>query len=122
MCTRAASKAGTMSGADRPGGPVSAADDGRPKARARRVPACPQNGPYEEIVEEGRSYRWCSCGLSRAQPWCDDSHAGTGMEPIEFTAPISATFFMCGCKRTENPPYCFGTCRGHKSARRNAAG
>jgi len=88
-------------------------------AGASRLPACPQNGPYAEIVEEGKSYRWCRCGLSRAQPWCDDSHAGTGIEPIEFTAPISGTFFMCGCKRTENPPYCFGTCRGQKRARRH---
>jgi len=95
-------------------------DDGRNPGR-RRLPACAQNGPYAEIVEEGRSYRWCRCGLSRTQPWCDDSHAGTGIEPIEFAAPISGTFFMCGCKRTANPPYCFGTCRGHKSPTRQEA-
>jgi CDGSH-type Zn-finger protein len=64
-------------------------------------------------VEEGRVYRWCSCGLSATQPWCDDAHVGTGFEPIVFTAPITALFVMCGCKRSENAPYCFGTCRGH---------
>lgn len=77
------------------------------------LPLSPRNGPYAVQVEEGRSYRWCSCGLSRTQPWCDDAHEGTDFEPIEFVAPISAEFMMCGCKRSDNKPYCFGTCRGH---------
>ena len=47
------------------------------------------------------------------QPWCDDAHVGTGFEPIEFEAPISGEFHMCGCKQSDNKPYCFGTCRGH---------
>ena len=76
-------------------------------------PAMPQRGPYVVNVEAGRTYRWCSCGLSADQPWCDDSHAGTGFEPIEFEAAISGEFHMCGCKQSENKPYCFGTCRGH---------
>ena len=37
-------------------------------------PHSPQVGPYPVMVEEGRTYRWCSCGLSADQPWCDDSH------------------------------------------------
>ena len=47
------------------------------------------------------------------QPWCDDSHEGTGFEPIEFIAPITAEFYMCGCKGSDNKPYCFGNCTGH---------
>ncbi len=82
-----------------------------------RLPVSPQNGPYEVRVDEGRSYRWCSCGLSRTQPWCDESHAGTGFEPIEFTAPIAGSFFMCGCKRSDNKPFCFGNCTGSHRAR-----
>lgn len=78
------------------------------------MPWAAQEGPYEVPVEEGRRYRWCSCGLSATQPWCDDSHVGTAFQPIEFVAPITAVFFMCGCKRSENAPYCFGTCRGYK--------
>ena len=76
-------------------------------------PHSPQRGPYPVMVEEGRAYRWCSCGLSADQPWCDDSHEGTGFEPIEFVAPISAEFYMCGCKGSDNKPYCFGNCTGH---------
>jgi CDGSH-type Zn-finger protein len=81
------------------------------------LPRKAQDGPYEVRVEEGRTYRWCSCGLSATQPWCDESHAGTGFEPIEFVAPISGMFFMCGCKGSENAPFCFGTCRGYTRKR-----
>lgn len=80
----------------------------------RKLPVSPQVGPYEVPVQEGCEYAWCSCGLSRRQPWCDGSHRGTGFEPIKFVAPISALFAMCGCKRSENAPYCFGNCRGVK--------
>ena len=81
------------------------------------LPVSPQAGPYAVEVIEGNTYRWCSCGLSATQPWCDDSHVGTDMEPIEFVAPISAIFYMCGCKRSDNAPYCFGTCRGYTRAK-----
>ncbi len=89
-------------------------DDERNKPEGLALPVSPQIGPYVVQVTEGRSYRWCSCGLSRSQPWCDDSHAGTGWEPIEFIAPLSAEFHLCGCKRSDNKPYCFGNCRGHE--------
>ena len=77
------------------------------------LPVSPKLGPYVVQVVEGQRYRWCSCGLSKVQPWCDDSHAGTDFEPIEFEAPLSGEFHMCGCKRSDNKPYCFGNCRGH---------
>ena len=77
------------------------------------LPVSPQVGPYAVAVEEGKSYRWCSCGLSANQPWCDDSHAGTGFEPMVFVAPLSGMFYMCGCKRSDNKPYCFGNCLGY---------
>ncbi len=83
------------------------------KPDSRPLPVCAQAGPYAVPVVEGQRYRWCSCGLSKTQPWCDDAHVGTPFVPVEFEAPLSAEFFMCGCKRSENPPYCFGTCRGH---------
>jgi CDGSH-type Zn-finger protein len=76
-------------------------------------PVSAQQGPYAVDVEEGKTYRWCRCGLSKSQPWCDGKHAGSGLEPIEFVAALSATFYMCGCKKSDNPPYCFGNCRGN---------
>ena len=85
----------------------------KPSVAPGDLPLCAQLGPYPVPVVEGQSYRWCSCGLSATQPWCDDAHVGTGIEPIVFVAPLSATFYMCGCKRSDNAPYCFGNCRGH---------
>ena len=76
-------------------------------------PHMPKRGAYVVMVEAGKTYRWCSCGLSKTQPWCDDSHDGTAYEPIEFEAPVSGEFHMCGCKQSDNKPYCFGSCRGH---------
>lgn len=76
-------------------------------------PAMSKRGPYIVEVEAGETYMWCSCGLSKTQPWCDQSHAGTQFEPIEFVAPISGEFHICGCRQSENKPFCFGTCRGH---------
>jgi CDGSH iron-sulfur domain-containing protein 3 len=43
------------------------------------VPTIAQKGPYPVQVEAGKSYYWCSCGLSKSQPFCDGSHAGTGL-------------------------------------------
>ena len=80
---------------------------------SRARPRSPQRAPYVVQVQEGRDYLWCSCGLSRNQPWCDGTHAGSGFEPLAFTAPVSGEFYMCGCKRSENAPYCFGNCTGH---------
>lgn len=77
-------------------------------------PAVPQKDPYPVQVEAGKTYLWCSCGLSANQPWCDGAHQGTPFEPLSFVAPITEIFYMCGCKATVNPPYCFGTCKGHQ--------
>jgi hypothetical protein len=30
-------------------------------------------------------YRWCSCGQSLKQPFCDNSHKGTSYKPFKFT-------------------------------------
>ena len=47
---------------------------------------------YPVNVKAGERYKWCSCGLSKNQPWCDGSHIGTEYEPIRFTAPINGVF------------------------------
>jgi CDGSH-type Zn-finger protein len=82
-------------------------------SRDRDLPVSPQMAPYPVRVEEGKSYAWCSCGLSATQPWCDGSHRGTDFRPLTFVAPISEVFHMCGCKRSDNKPYCFGNCTGN---------
>ena len=50
----------------------------------------PEIGGREPIpikVEAGKSYWWCACGRSKAQPFCDGSHKGTPFAPQEWKAP-----------------------------------
>lgn len=67
-----------------------------------------QLSPFQATLEQGRTYRYCTCGRSKDQPFCDDAHVGTGIEPIEFVARASETVNLCGCKETSDPPYCDG--------------
>ena len=32
------------------------------------------SSPIGIVVEEGKSYFWCTCGKSSKQPFCDGSH------------------------------------------------
>ena len=71
-------------------------------------PVIAQKSPYAEDLEPG-TYYWCACGRSQDQPWCDGSHQGTGIVPVEFTIDEAKTVYLCGCKQTKNPPFCDGT-------------
>jgi CDGSH-type Zn-finger protein len=55
------------------------------------------------------TYHWCLCGRSRDQPFCDGSHQGTGIEPVEFSVNEKKEVALCQCKQTKTPPYCDGT-------------
>ena len=58
---------------------------------------------------EPGSYWWCACGRSASQPFCDGSHAGTGLEPVEVVIEAARTVALCLCKRTGGAPFCDGT-------------
>jgi CDGSH-type Zn-finger protein len=75
-------------------------------------PVIAQKSPYPVDVEAGRDYWWCACGKSAKQPFCDGSHKGTGLTPMQFTSDTAKTVYFCGCKRTAKRPSCDGT---HKS-------
>lgn len=72
-------------------------------------PNIAQKSPYAVEVEAGKSYYWCSCGLSKSQPFCDGSHQAGSFTPVEYKAEKSGTVYFCGCKRSQNPPLCDGT-------------
>lgn len=74
---------------------------------AQPVPA--QKAPYNFTVKAGRKYFWCACGRSKQQPFCDGSHAGTGLGPIIHAATADEELWFCGCKATKSPPFCDGT-------------
>lgn len=71
------------------------------------IPA--QKEPYAVDVTSGRKYFWCACGRSAKQPFCDGSHAGTGIAPVMFAAEKDEQLFFCGCKSTGKKPFCDGT-------------
>jgi len=72
-------------------------------------PAIAQKGPLAVEVEAGKTYFWCSCGRSAAQPFCDGSHKGTEFTPMEFKADADKTVWFCGCKHTKGAPLCDGS-------------
>ena len=65
--------------------------------------------PKAVRLAKGEAYAWCACGRSKNQPFCDGSHAGTGLEPVSFEAEEDGEAHLCLCKRTGNKPYCDGT-------------
>ena len=73
------------------------------------TPVIAAKSPTEVELEEGKTYHWCRCGRSASQPFCDGSHAGTGITPLAFTAKKSGTAHLCRCKATGNAPFCDGT-------------
>lgn len=71
-------------------------------------PVTARKTPIPVEVEEGKSYFWCSCGRSAAQPFCDGSHKGTDFLPVKWTASGTKRVFFCCCKRTGDQPLCDG--------------
>ncbi len=72
-------------------------------------PIVAQPFPYMVDVEEGKTYKWCACGRSSTQPFCDESHAGTGIEPVEYTATATKRVSFCGCKQSKRGALCDST-------------
>ncbi len=70
-------------------------------------PVVAQNSPYEVELEAG-TYWWCACGKSKNQPFCDGSHQGTDISPVEMKVEEKGTYWLCGCKATKHAPHCDG--------------
>ena len=74
-------------------------------------PVIVQKRPFNVEVQEGEEYWWCACGRSANQPFCDGSHRGTGLSPVQFNASASELVHFCGCKNSGTKPICDGTHR-----------
>lgn len=79
---------------------------------ATPVPA--GTAPLGITLEAGKTYWWCSCGLSKSQPWCDGSHKGSGLAPCKTAVQQSGECWLCTCKATKTPPFCDGSHKGVK--------
>lgn len=54
----------------------------------------------------------CCCGRTANAPFCDGSHAGTGLTPrIEEVVEIPRNVAWCVCRTSGNMPYCDGSHR-----------
>lgn len=61
-------------------------------------------------VKAGKTYYWCSCGLSKKQPFCDGGHKEDpqGRKALQYTAISDKFISFCSCKKTELAPICDG--------------
>ena len=50
-----------------------------------------------------------ACGRSAAQPFCDGSHKGTGLVPLQYKPEQSGDAWFCTCKQSGNKPLCDGS-------------
>jgi CDGSH-type Zn-finger protein len=72
-------------------------------------PVAAGKAPIKVSVEAGKDYWWCSCGLSKKQPFCDGTHKGTGLAPSKFTPSSDGDLWFCACKATKKMPLCDGS-------------
>lgn len=71
---------------------------------------CPPEKPYYRLeVQPGKTYMWCSCGKCRNQPFWDGAEAAPHCTPVAYTATKVMDVDFCGCRITQNPPYCDST-------------
>ena len=59
-------------------------------------------------VNKGKTYYWCSCGLSKSQPFWDNSHKedAQNRKPLSYAALSDRFISFCTCKKTQLPPLC----------------
>jgi CDGSH-type Zn-finger protein len=74
-----------------------------------KLPIIVQKAPFKVNVQAGEKYFWCSCGLSKNQPFCDSSHKGSGFKPSFFEASESKTIYFCGCRHSKKGAICDGS-------------
>lgn len=75
-------------------------------------PKIAKTEPQVLKLEKGKTYAWCTCGMSSTQPLCDGSHKqieGMPFKSLKITAEEDAEVWLCQCKQTSTPPYCDGS-------------
>lgn len=77
------------------------------------LPSIPSKKSYKVFLKEGETYFYCTCGLSKNQPFCDGSHKDLPpYKPLKFRHTDEDKIIgLCGCKlnKLEKGPYCDGS-------------
>ncbi len=74
-------------------------------------PVVAAKAPIKMVLEAGKDYWWCACGMSQKQPFCDGSHKGSGLVPMKYTPEKSGDYWLCACKQSSKKPLSDGTHR-----------
>ena len=64
-------------------------------------PTIAQKSPIVKKMPAG-TYWWCTCGLSKNQPFCDGAHKGSDFAPQKVVTTEEHTTGMLGCKSSPN--------------------
>lgn len=72
------------------------------------IPKIAAKNPIGLELEPG-AYFWCACGKSSNQPFCDGSHHGSGLFPVQFKIDVKKEVYLCQCKQSKNKPFCDGS-------------
>jgi LAO/AO transport system kinase len=85
----------------------------------QKLPKIAGTEPTCVTLEAGKTYAWCTCGLSDKQPFCDGQHKSAAYEEngetimpfksLKITAEETKEVWLCNCKQSKNPPYCDGS-------------
>jgi CDGSH-type Zn-finger protein len=65
--------------------------------------------PAGIMVEAGKVYSWCSCGLTEKGPFCDSNHKrveGLPYRSVKVQFEKAEEVWFCQCKQTRTPPFC----------------
>jgi CDGSH iron-sulfur domain-containing protein 3 len=86
------------------------------------LPKVAKAEPTMVKVEAGKTYAWCTCGLSSKQPFCDGTHktidpADGEFKSLKITFEEEKEVWLCNCKHTKNPPFCDGSHHQFKEAK-----
>ena len=67
-----------------------------------------RKSPIIMDMEAGKKV-WCSCGLTKNEPFCDGSHKGSGMSPTFVVIEKAKKIAWCTCKNSKNGAFCDGS-------------
>ena len=85
---------------------------------AEGLPKISECFPISLIVEPGKVYSWCSCGLTGQSPFCDSNHKrieGLPFKSVKVVFDKVEEVMFCQCKQTKTPPFCDRTHESIKS-------